>query len=90
MLPGTKGIGTEPPPQRRAADLRNQTLGNHVLTNLFNRESGQGKAEPVRKFAGERLNLNDEAGGKSGPYARLEAEPPGRACEREQIACATY
>jgi hypothetical protein len=43
----------------------------------------------VRKLAGQYLNLHDEAGGKSGPYAGLEAEPPGRACGREQITCAT-
>ena len=30
------------------------------------------------KFAGKRLNLDDEAGGKSGLYARREVEPPGR------------
>ena len=29
----------------------------------------------MRKFAGKRLNLDDETGGKSGPYARREAEP---------------
>jgi hypothetical protein len=40
MLPGTKGVGAEPPPQRRATDLCNQTLLNHVLTDLFNREPG--------------------------------------------------
>jgi hypothetical protein len=29
----------------------------------------------VRELAGEGLNLNDEAGGESGLYARLEAVP---------------
>ena len=33
----------------------------------------------MREFAGQRLNLDDEAGGESGPYARREAEPPGQA-----------
>lgn len=90
MLPGTKGIGAEPPPQCRAADLRNQTLGNHVLTDLFHREPGQGEAEPMRKFAGERFNLNDQAGGKSGPFARAEVAPPDQAIESDRIAFAIY
>ena len=36
----------------------------------------------MREFTGERLNLDDEAGGKSGLYARPEAElPPGPRAE---------
>jgi len=40
MLPGAKGIGAEPAPQRGAADLCHQALGNDVLTDLLNREPG--------------------------------------------------
>src|SRR5262249_39357872 len=47
------------------------------------------QSEGVRKFAGQSFNLNDEAGGKSGLYARLEAAPQGRVVKRERIACAT-
>ena len=36
------------------------------------------KPEAVRKFASKRLNLDDEAGGKSGLYARPEAVLPGQ------------
>lgn len=43
----------------------------------------------MREFAGKSLNLDDEAGGKSGLYARREAEPPSRAVETAQIVCAT-
>ena len=89
MLPGAKGIAAEPAPQRSAADLGNQALRNYVLADLLDREAGQRKSEAVRKLAGQCFNLHDEAGGKSGPYARLEAEPPGRAFGREQIAYAT-
>jgi hypothetical protein len=64
-------------------------LRNHVLPDLIDREPGQRKAEAVREFTCKRLNLNDEAGGKSGLYARLEAAPPGQASWRERIACAT-
>ena len=89
MLPGAEGIAAEPAPQGGAADLGDETLRNHVLPDLLDREAGQRKPEAVRKFAGKRLNLDDEAGGKSGPYARLEAAPPGQAVGQGQIACAT-
>lgn len=79
----------EPAPQRSAADLGNQALRNYVLADFLDREAGQRKSEAVRNLAGQSFNLHDEAGGKSGPYARLEAEPPGRAFGREQIASAT-
>ena len=88
MLPRSQRITAEPAPQSGAADLCDQALRNHMLPNFLDREPGQGKAERVRKFAGQSLNLNDEAGGKSGLYARPEAEPPGQAVETRQIACA--
>ena len=88
MLPGAKSIAAEPAPQGGAADLGDQALRNHALTDLLDRETGQGKSKAVRKFAGQCLNLNDEAGGKSGPYARLEAAPqdPGGGPERTASA----
>ena len=60
-----------------------------MLADLFDREPGQRKAKGVRNFAGQCLNLNDEAGGKSGLCARLEAVPLGQAVEPERIAYAT-
>ena len=89
MLPGAKGIAAEPAPQSGAADLCDQALRNHMLPNFLDREPRQGKAEGMRKFAGQCLNLNDEAGGKSGLYARLEAAPQGPAVEQERIVYAT-
>ena len=89
MSPGAEGITAEPAPQSGAADLGDQTLCNHVLTDLLDRKTGQRKSEGVGKFAGQCLNLNDETGGKSGLYARLEAAPQGLAVGPERIACAT-
>ena len=60
-----------------------------MLTDFLNRETGQRQSEAVRKLAGQGLNLDDEAGGKSGLYARLEAAPQGQAVWPERIACAT-
>jgi len=89
MFPGPKGIAAEPAPQSSAADLSDQALGNNVLADFLNREPRQWEPEGVRKLASECLNLNDETGGKSGPYARLEAAPQGQAIGQWQIACAT-
>ena len=89
MLPGAKSIAAEPAPQAGAADLGDQTLRDHTLTDLLDRETGQRKSETVRKLAGQCLNLNDEAGGKSGPYARLEAAPQDRGGVPERTASAT-
>jgi len=89
MLPGPKGIATEPAPQGSSTDLCDEALRNHVLPDLLNGKAGQRKSEAVREFTGKRLNLDDETGGKSGLYARREVAPPGQACVREKIACAT-
>ena len=89
MLPRAESVGAEPTPQRGAADFGDQTLGDHVLPDLLDGEARERKPEAVRKFAGKRLNLDDEAGGKSGLYARPEAGPQGQAIGRAQIACAT-
>ena len=89
VLPRAKGVATEPAPQCRPADLCDETLSNHVVPNFFNGQAGQGKSEEVREFAGQCLNLDDETGGKSGPYARREAAPRGQACGREKTVSAT-
>ena len=59
MLPRAESIAAEPAPQRGATNLRDQALRNDMLPDLLDREPGQGKPETVRKFTGERLNLND-------------------------------
>ena len=43
----------------------------------------------MREFTGKRLNLDDEAGGKSGLYARPEVELPDRGVEKAQTVYAT-
>src|ERR1700726_2436457 len=86
---GTRASLPEPAPQSSAADLSDQALRNNVLADFLDREPGQWEPEGMRKFAGECLNLNDETGGKSGPYARLEAAPQGQAIGQRRIAYAT-
>ena len=89
MFPGTKRIAAEPAPQSSPADLSDQALRNNVLADFLNREPRQREPEGVRKLARECLNLNDETGGKSGPYARLEAAPQDQAIGQKRIAYAT-
>ena len=60
-----------------------------MLADFLNRETRQRKSEAVRQFAGQGLNLDDEAGGKSGLYARLEAAPRDQAVWPERIVYAT-
>jgi hypothetical protein len=49
-----------------------------VPADLLNGQARERKSEAVREFASKCLNLDDEAGGKSGLYARPEAELPGQ------------
>ena len=39
MLPRAESVGAEPTPQGGAADFRDETLRNHVLPDLLNREA---------------------------------------------------
>ena len=89
MFPGAKGIAAEPAPQSSAADLSDQALRNDVLADFLDRQPGQWEPEGIRKLAGECLYLDDETGGKSGPYARLEAAPQDQAIGQGRIAYAT-
>jgi len=80
MSPRTKRIGAEPTPQSRPADLRYQALGDHSAPNLRERKSRQRRLQAMRKFTSESLNLDDDAGGKTGgspaPRLSLEAGKP--------------
>jgi len=78
MAPRAQGILTEPAPQGRAADLSHQPLGHHLLAQIADRPTGQRQAVLRRQFTGQRLDLDDDAGGKSGPGARCAAGPPIR------------
>jgi hypothetical protein len=84
-----QGILAEPPPQRRAADLGHEALGQHGPTEFTERPAGQGDAPVTGPFTRQGLDLDDDAGGESGLAARLEAAPQGRVSGGGQTACAT-
>ncbi len=73
ISPGTNRVAAEPAPECGAADLSHDAFGHNLPLDLGEREPRQRQSEPVREFASERLNLDDDAGGKSGPGA-----PPRR------------
>src|SRR5262249_59341077 len=76
VSPGTQGVPAEPAPERRAADLRHDSLGDDLPLNLADREARQRQAKPVRKLACERLNLVDDGGWHSGTPPRPTPLPP--------------
>ena len=88
--PRAERILAEPPPQCRAADLRDQPVGDHLPPQLGERPAGQRDPTAGRQLTGEGFDLDDDAGGKSGLAARLGALPPGRVIARGRTACATY
>jgi len=87
--PGTKRVAAQPAPQRGAADLGHDAFGQHFAADLGQGKTRQGKTETRREFAGQGLNLNDDAGGKSGPDARPEVPPRVRASAPGRSASAT-
>ena len=89
VLPRTKGIGTQPTPECRAADLGNYALSHCLLANIGQRQARQRQPQAMGKLTGESFYLHDDVGGKRGRDPRPEVVPRGRVDEPEQIACAT-
>ena len=89
VLPRTKGIGTQPTPEGRTADLGDDTLSHYLLSDIGKRQPRERQPESMRKLTGEGFYLHDDAGGKRGRDARLAAVRPGPADGRVRSACAT-
>src|SRR5262249_19882116 len=78
VSPGTNRVAAEPAPQRGAADLSHDPFGHDLPLDLGKREPRQGQTQSMREFAGEGLNVDDDAGGKSGPVPRLAVARRGQ------------
>ena len=89
MTPGLQRIGTQPAPERDAADLRHDPPAEDFAPQFRNRETCQRDVQSTRQFTGEPLNVDDDAGGKSGLPARLEAPPQGQALGLQRTGDAT-
>lgn len=90
IAPRLQRVLAQPAPQRRATDLGHQPLGAHGCSQLGERPPGHWHPVPGRPFTGQGLDLDHDAGGKSGLAARLEAAPQGRGRAQAQTVCATY
>ena len=78
MTPGLQRIGAQPAPQGDAADLGHDAAREDLALQFGNREARQRHIGVTGQLAREPLNVDDDAGGKSGLRARLEALPRGR------------
>ena len=88
MPPGLQGILTEPAPHRGPADLGDDASGDHFSLQLGDGPPRQRQSLLAGRFTRQRLDLDDDAGGKSGLGARLEAVLRGRVIGPGKIACA--
>jgi hypothetical protein len=75
MTPGLQRIGAQPSPQGDAADLGHYASREDLAAQLGDREARQGHIGVTGQLAREPFNGHDDAGGKSGLRARLEALP---------------
>ena len=78
VAPGPNGVLGQPAPERGLADGRDEPAAQDLALDLGDAEARQREAVLVGQLTGQRLNRDDDAGGKSGPAARAEAALPGR------------
>jgi len=88
VAPWTDRVLTEPAPQRRPADGRNNSLLDDFALNFRKSKTGQGEAVTMRKFTGQCLDLDGDAGGKNGLAARPGTVPAVRGGVPERNASA--
>jgi len=70
MTPRLQSVSTQPPPQCCTANFGGDALSDHLAPDIRHRKSRERQAQTVRKFTGQSLYLDYDAGGKSGPTAR--------------------
>ena len=88
VLPRSKGVGTEPTPECRAADLGNNTLSYYLLADIGQGQARERQPETMRQLTSESFYLHDDAGGKRELDAHPEVVPRGPVDGLKQIACA--
>jgi hypothetical protein len=78
MSPGLQRIGAQPTPQGDPADLCDEAAREDLAPQFPNGEARQRYVRATGQLTSEPFNVDDDAGGKSGLPARLEAPPQGR------------
>lgn len=89
VTPRTDGILGQPAPQGCSADAGHKTLLKDFALDFRETEAREGKSTLMRDLARQGLDLNDDAGGKSGLAARLGVAPPGQAVAARRNVYAT-
>ena len=64
VIPGPKGVLTQPSPNGGPADLRHQAALHRLVRQVRHTQAGQGQAQLSRTFTSHGLHLNDELRGK--------------------------
>ena len=88
VAPRAQRLAAEPAPQSGAAHLGHDTFGDDLTLNIGERPARQRQTAAVRQFARQRLNRDDDAGGKSGRVPRREVPLRGRGSHVHRSACA--
>jgi hypothetical protein len=88
VSPWAQRVAAEPAPQGRAADLGHDPFGHDLTLKVGERPARQGQSAAVRQFAHQRLNRDDDAGGKSGRVPRRAVPLRGRGSHVQRSACA--
>src|SRR2546430_13551476 len=84
--PGGEGCGADPPPQGAAAEFAYDALRDNLTLDFGEGQPGQRQSQSIGKFTSESLDLNDDAGGKSGRGARPEVRLPDPGAAPGRIA----
>src|SRR5580765_236434 len=71
MSPGAQRILAEPAPERGIADLRDDAARHRLLAQFADRPAGKWQAPAGRQLTSQRLDRDDDTGGKSGLDARF-------------------
>jgi hypothetical protein len=85
LAPRAVCVPSEPAPDGGSADIGDPSLRQHFLPDVLHGKPGQRQSAAARQLTGEGLDLDDETRWESWPYARLGADPGGRADGRERI-----
>src|SRR5215470_19892940 len=87
VLPGTKGIGTQPTPEGGATDLGNYALSHCLLANIGQGQARQRQTQAMGKLTGESFYMHHDARGekRAGRPPRGCSSRPGRRARANRL-----
>lgn len=90
MPPGAQRILAEPAPERGTADLCDDAARHRLLAQFADGPAGKWQAPAGRQLTRQRLDRDDDTGGKSVPDAHIVEVPQGQRdahCENADATC---